>query len=120
MTMPGVPQFHAMSTPNCAVSPGLLATIGAQEFSTIQAVYVPWTAGLAPTPTQPDVLVVQTNSTLRIRSAPSLDAAVVGYLQPGEQITVLERSVVGSIVWVRHSRGWSASRNAATGEIYLA
>jgi hypothetical protein len=32
---------------------------------------------------------------------------------------VLERAVIGSIIWVRLDRGWSVSRNGATGEIYL-
>ena len=64
-------------------------------------------------------VVTQTTAPLRIRAKPSLDATVVGYLQPGEQITVLERAVIGSIIWVRLDRGWSVGRNGATGEIYL-
>jgi hypothetical protein len=49
-----------------------------------------------------------------------MDAAPNGFLQPNEQITVLERSILGSMIWVRHSRGWSLSRNSATGEVFLA
>jgi hypothetical protein len=44
----------------------------------------------------------------------------VGLLQPQEQITVLERSVVGPLLFVRHSRGWSLAKNGQTGETYLA
>jgi hypothetical protein len=57
---------------------------------------------------------------VRIRATPSLTGAVNGTLKPGEQITVLERSVIGSILWVRHSRGWTAARNAQTAEVFLA
>jgi hypothetical protein len=110
--------FETYNVP--AVSFWRLETVGPQEFNAIQGVYVPWTAGLAPAPARPDVLVTQTTAPLRIRVTPAMDAAIVGYLQPGERITIRERSVIGPTVWVRHDRGWSVSRNASTGETYLA
>ena len=110
--------FETYNVP--AVSFWRLGRIGPQEFSAIQGVYAPWTAGMIPASPRPDVLVTQTTSPLRIRATPSMDAAIVGYLQPGEQIAIRERSVIGSIVWVRHDRGWSVSRNAATSETFLA
>jgi hypothetical protein len=109
--------FETYNVP--AVSFWRLGAIGPQEFSAIQAAYVPWTAGAVAAPPAPDTLVTQTTGPLRIRSKPALDALVVGFLQPGEQITVLERVVIGSLVWVRFDRGWSVSRNGPTGETYL-
>jgi Bacterial SH3 domain len=109
--------FETYNVP--AVSFWRLGAIGPQEFTAIQAAYVPWTAGTVAAPPAPDTLVTQTTGPLRIRSKPSLDAPVVGFLQPGEQITVLERAVIGSLVWVRYDRGWSVSRNGPTGETYL-
>ncbi len=103
-----------------AVSYWRLGAIGPQEFAAIQGVYVPWTAGLVPVPPAQDTLITQTTAPLRIRSGPTLNAGIVGYLQPGERIAVLERQVIGGILWVRHSRGWSVARNGPTGEIYLA
>ncbi|MEP7284563.1 MAG: hypothetical protein ABI947_02190 [Chloroflexota bacterium] len=93
--------------------------IGPAEFGAIQTVYVPYTAGFTPT-NPPDVLVVQINTPLRIRASASITASVVGTLQPGEQITVLERRVIGTTAWVRHSRGWTVARDGQTGEVYLA
>lgn len=110
--------FETYSAP--AVSFWRLGAIGAAEFSAIQGVAVPWTAGLVPAAPGPETLVTQTTAPLRIRSAPRTDASIVGFLQPGEKITVLERSIAGAMVWVRLDRGWSLSRNGATGEIYLA
>jgi hypothetical protein len=103
-----------------AVSFWRLGAIGPQEFDAIQGVAIPWTAGLVLAAPVRESLVVQITAPLRIRSAASTDAAIVGFLQPGEQIVVLERSVSGSMVWVRFDRGWSLSRNGATGEIFLA
>jgi hypothetical protein len=103
-----------------AVSYFRLGAIRAEEFGVIQGVQVPWTAGLMAAPPSPEILVTQSTGPLRIRATPSMDAAPNGFLQPNEQITVLERSILGSMIWVRHSRGWSLSRNSATGEVFLA
>ncbi len=110
--------FESYNAP--AVSFWRLGSIGPQEFDAIQAIVMPWTAGLVKAPPPPDTLVVQTTAPLRIRTTPSTDAAITGFLQPGEQITILERRVIGPMVWVRYDRGWSVSRNGSNGEIYLA
>jgi hypothetical protein len=108
------------SYPAVGVSYWRLGAIGPQEFAAIQGVSVPWAAGLIPTPPPQDTLITQTTAPLRIRTGPSLDTGIIGYLQPGERINALERKVIGSMLWVRHDRGWSMARNGATGEIYLA
>jgi hypothetical protein len=110
--------FELCNSP--AVSYFRLGAISAAEFGVIQGVQVPWTAGLMAAPPTPEVLVTQTTAPLRIRATPSMDAATSGFLQPNEQVTVLERSILGSLIWIRHSRGWTASRNSATGEVFLA
>jgi hypothetical protein len=49
-----------------------------------------------------------------------LTATIVGLLQPGDQITVIEQTVDGSLLWAHHTRGWSVIKNGQTGEVYLA
>ena len=43
---------------------------------------------------------------LRIRSNTSTSAAIVGYLNPGDRVQILEQRTVGSIVWGKINEGW--------------
>ncbi|HVO44122.1 MAG TPA: hypothetical protein VMT34_15950, partial [Aggregatilineales bacterium] len=103
-----------------AVSYWKTGAIGPAEFTAIQSVVIPWFTAMIPVAGSADFVVVQTTSSLRIRSTPDINGAVVGALQPGDRITVRERRVSGAQLWVRHDKGWSLARNGATGEIYLA
>ena len=48
------------------------------------------------------------NDGLRVRSAPSLSADILGLLNDGEIIEAVD--VAGSDAWVKHDRGWSAKK----------
>src|SRR5260221_4985124 len=103
-----------------AVSFWRLGLIGVPEFAAIQTVTVPFTAGTTPAPTPAKVLTGESKSPIRILPSASLTADVVGTLQPGEQITVLDQTVIGPLIWAHHSRGWTVIKNGQTGEVYLA
>lgn len=62
-------------------------------------------------------MVQNAPSGLTIRTSPSVSASAVGTLSNGQTIEELDRQTVNGIVWIKHSRGWSAS--ASGGEVYL-
>jgi hypothetical protein len=101
--------------------PGLtfwrLGATGTFGFDVIRGTRVPWLAGLSPAAA---VATLTSQGAVRIRTVPSQDGVITGQFQPGEQVLALERRVIGSFEWIRHSRGWSAARNTATGEVFLA
>jgi len=45
---------------------------------------------------------------LRVRACPELDCAVMGFLQEGDALHVVEVVREGGAVWGRHAAGWSA------------
>lgn len=49
--------------------------------------------------------VVYTDS-LRIRSGPSTDYSIVGYLSGGTSVTITQRTTTGSMEWGKISNGW--------------
>lgn len=63
----------------------------------------------APTePTDPNALTgtVKVSDTLRVRSGPGTGYKVVGYLNNGDKVTILETKKVGSSTWGKISTGW--------------
>lgn len=58
---------------------------------------------------------------VRIRDIPALRGVHLGWLLPGEQITVRRssRTVADGYVWWAHERGWSAECSASGAERYL-
>jgi hypothetical protein len=101
------------------VSFGNLASMTPDDFETVRGLYIPWLAGYITAPVF-GTLSVCTNTTLRIRTTPSVDAETLDMLYPNEQITVLERKKISALEWVRHRRGWSVARDTAKNEVYLA
>lgn len=65
-----------------------------------------------PTPENPDEepagkrMMTVTATSLSIRSGAGTGYTVVGYLQKGQQVEVLEQKTVGDTTWVRIDRGW--------------
>ena len=49
---------------------------------------------------------VKVSDCLRVRSGPSTDNPVVGYLKNGQRVTVTERTSTGSMTWGKVSQGW--------------
>lgn len=49
--------------------------------------------------------VINANS-LRVRSAPGTDKAVLGYLTMGTRVQIYETQTIGSMVWGRIDQGW--------------
>ncbi len=49
---------------------------------------------------------INVNEFLRIRSNTSTSAAIVGYLNPGDRVQILEQRTVDNIVWGKISEGW--------------
>ena len=49
---------------------------------------------------------VKVADVLRIRSGPSTGYDVVGYLNNGDRVEILEQKIVGSMVWGKISTGW--------------
>ena len=47
-----------------------------------------------------------TGNDLRIRSGPSTGYSVVGYLNKGAKVEILEQKTVGTMVWGRIAKGW--------------
>jgi hypothetical protein len=58
---------------------------------------------------------------VRVRSGPTLSAAHVRWLLPGEQITteVSSRTEADGYIWYQHAAGWSAERSLDGSEQYL-
>lgn len=59
-------------------------------------------------PTEPETQTgtVKVNDSLRIRSGPSTGYSVVGYLQNGTKVEILEQKIVGAMVWGKIANGW--------------
>ncbi|PJF35888.1 MAG: hypothetical protein CUN49_08275 [Candidatus Thermofonsia Clade 1 bacterium] len=95
-----------------------LGTASAAQLAAVRGVAMPWLAGYTPLDTLGTV-AVRTASPLRIRAVPSEQSPTLGQLQPNEAVSVLERLSLPPLEWIRHRRGWSVARNAATGEVYL-
>ncbi|MBX3085838.1 MAG: hypothetical protein KF716_29640 [Anaerolineae bacterium] len=108
----------AFDVHNCqGISFWRLGLFGTGEYDAIRSINVSMMGGYtvrAPLGT----VTVKVNG-VRIRTVPSLTGDVLGQLQLNEQITVLERRVLGGFEWVRFDRGWSASRNTTTGETFM-
>ena len=49
---------------------------------------------------------VKVNDVLRVRSGPSTDNTVVGYLKAGEKVTVTEQTSTGNMTWGKIGSGW--------------
>ena len=49
---------------------------------------------------------IKVSDVLRIRSGPSTDNAVVGYLKAGEKVTITEQTSAGNMTWGKISNGW--------------
>ena len=50
--------------------------------------------------------VVSSTLELRVRSGPSTNYSVVGYLNPGTKVTITEEKSSGSMTWGKISNGW--------------
>ena len=49
---------------------------------------------------------VQVSDCLCIRSGPSTGYQVLGYLENGTRIEILEQKIVGSMIWGKIEKGW--------------
>ena len=49
---------------------------------------------------------VKVSDVLRIRSGPSTDNPVVGYLKGGQKVTITEKTSTGTMTWGKVSEGW--------------
>ena len=49
---------------------------------------------------------VSSNDVLRIRSGAGTSYAIVGFLNPGQSVTVTEQKTVGATVWGKTEKGW--------------
>lgn len=49
---------------------------------------------------------VKVSDMLRVRSGPSTNTAVVGYLKPGQKVTITEKTTSGNMTWGKISNGW--------------
>ncbi len=54
----------------------------------------------------PAMGTVTVSDSLRIRTGPSTGYAVAGYLKNGDRVEVLEKKVVGVMIWGRIEKGW--------------
>lgn len=56
----------------------------------------------------PDVItgVVDVDDVLRVRSGPGVEYGIVGFLNPGERVTITETKTVGGTTWGKISIGW--------------
>ena len=74
--------------------------------------YTTYDEATAPAPEQKPVQpakrmgTVKVNDSLRIRSGPSTGYSVVGYLNNGARVEILEQKVAGSMIWGKISKGW--------------
>ena len=55
-----------------------------------------------------------TASYIRIRSSASVSGAELGTLSCGETIEEQDRTDIGSVIWIKHSRGWSCAKDGGT------
>lgn len=51
---------------------------------------------------------------IRIRSSASVSSSDLGTLSRGETIEEQDRTDIGSVIWIKHSRGWSCAKDGAT------
>ena len=60
------------------------------------------------TPAEPEIRTgtIKVNDCLRVRSGPSTGYAVVGYLNGGAKVEILEQKIAGSMVWGKIANGW--------------
>lgn len=49
---------------------------------------------------------VKVNDFLRVRGGPGTDYSVVGYMKPGQRVTITEKTVSGSMTWGKTEAGW--------------
>ncbi|MBO5837474.1 MAG: SH3 domain-containing protein [Oscillospiraceae bacterium] len=59
-----------------------------------------------PKPVYPRKGTVKVSEVLRIRSGPSTGYSVVGYLNNGAKVEILEEKIAGSMIWGKISKGW--------------
>lgn len=59
-------------------------------------------------PAQPQIQkgTVKVNDQLRVRSGPSTGYVVVGYLNNGAKVEILEQKIAGAMVWGKIASGW--------------
>ena len=72
---------------------------------------VPETPTTPETPVEPDTTgpvmgTVKVSDSLRIRTGPSTGYPVAGYLKNGDRVEILEKKIVGAMVWGRIEKGW--------------
>ena len=73
--------------------------------------YTTYDAVVTPTPPiQVRKGTVKVNGQLRIRSGPSSGYSVVGYLNNGDKVEILETKTAGAMEWGRISNGWVSMR----------
>ena len=53
------------------------------------------------------------SSYLKIRSTPNMSGREVGKLSGGEIIIETSNKNVGGVLWIQHSRGWSATTSGS-------
>jgi hypothetical protein len=95
-----------------------LGVLGAAEFTAIRSINMPLMAGY--TVRQPlGTLTVRPLAGVRVRTVPSTTGDLLETLPQNAQIIALEKRIIAGFEWVRHEKGWSASRNTTTGEIFL-
>ena len=71
--------------------------------------YTDYDAVTAPKPEVPDSTImgtVRVSSQLRVRSGPSTGYSVVGLLNNGDRVAILEQKTAGAMQWGRISTGW--------------
>lgn len=67
----------------------------------------PETPAVPEIPAEPETRMgTVTGSDLRIRSGPSTGYSIVGYLDKGDRVEILEQKTNGSMTWGRISQGW--------------
>ncbi len=59
-----------------------------------------------PTPVTQWTGKVTSTTELRIRSGPSTNYSIVGYLNPGTRVTITEKQDSGSMTWGKMEKGW--------------
>lgn len=68
--------------------------------------YTNYDAEVTPKPEKQVMGTIKVSSQLRVRSGPSTGYAVVGNLQNGDRVTILEQKTTGAMQWGRISTGW--------------
>lgn len=66
-------------------------------------------------------MVFNVSTRVRVRSAPGLQAAHLGWLEPGARITVDagSRTEVDGYIWWQHEAGWSAEKSTDGGWVFM-